>query len=227
MGCCGGYLQFFKMMVASLLARARSPSAMAPPNTRVQRTRVARCARPGSPLTRHPLGRPLPPALLTRLSSASLIIAGVLLTIAGCASTDLGPGGKTSLSGAWEGTVEERQLGTCALGLNRDQPKKKLTMPSQVQIVIDQDGTLNAWESQTPTPTDPPDWEGTLGEDLGIRASRTSKAECKGESTSVTTSLTGRVTANGASRQLEVTGREETCPTLGCIFEVTYRLVKK
>jgi hypothetical protein len=28
----------------------------APPNTRVQRTRVARCARPGSPLTRHPLG---------------------------------------------------------------------------------------------------------------------------------------------------------------------------
>ena len=27
-----------------------------PPNTRVQRTRVARCARPGSPLTRHPLG---------------------------------------------------------------------------------------------------------------------------------------------------------------------------
>ena len=26
------------------------------PNTRVQRTRVARCARPGSPLTRHPLG---------------------------------------------------------------------------------------------------------------------------------------------------------------------------
>jgi len=27
------------------------------PNTRVQRTRVARCARPGSPLTRHPLGR--------------------------------------------------------------------------------------------------------------------------------------------------------------------------
>ena len=27
-----------------------------PPNPRVQRTRVARCARPGSPLTRHPLG---------------------------------------------------------------------------------------------------------------------------------------------------------------------------
>ena len=27
------------------------------PNPRVQRTRVARCARPGSPLTRHPLGR--------------------------------------------------------------------------------------------------------------------------------------------------------------------------
>ena len=26
------------------------------PNKRVQRTRVARCARPGSPLTRHPLG---------------------------------------------------------------------------------------------------------------------------------------------------------------------------
>jgi len=26
------------------------------PNLRVQRTRVARCARPGSPLTRHPLG---------------------------------------------------------------------------------------------------------------------------------------------------------------------------
>jgi len=27
-----------------------------PPNPRVQRTRVARCARPGLPLTRHPLG---------------------------------------------------------------------------------------------------------------------------------------------------------------------------
>jgi hypothetical protein len=26
------------------------------PNPRVQRARVARCARPGSPLTRHPLG---------------------------------------------------------------------------------------------------------------------------------------------------------------------------
>lgn len=26
------------------------------PNRRLQRTRVARCARPGSPLTRHPLG---------------------------------------------------------------------------------------------------------------------------------------------------------------------------
>jgi hypothetical protein len=31
---------------------------MPTPNTRVQRTRVARCARPGSPLTRHPLGGP-------------------------------------------------------------------------------------------------------------------------------------------------------------------------
>ena len=30
-----------------------------PPNTRVQRTRVARSARPGSPLTRHPLGAKL------------------------------------------------------------------------------------------------------------------------------------------------------------------------
>jgi hypothetical protein len=28
-----------------------------PPNPRVQRTRVARCARPASPLTRHPSGR--------------------------------------------------------------------------------------------------------------------------------------------------------------------------
>jgi len=156
-----------------------------------------------------------------------LIVAGVLLGGAGCASTDLGPGGKTSLSGSWEGTVKERQLGKCALGVNRDQPKKTLTVPSRVQIVVDQDGTLRAWESQAETPTDPPDWEGTLGDDLGVRASRTSQAECRGESTSVTTSLTGRVTVNGAARQLEVTGREETCPTLGCIFEVTYRLVKK
>ena len=34
---------------------ARSVGARLP-NPRVQRTRVARCARPGSPLTRHPLG---------------------------------------------------------------------------------------------------------------------------------------------------------------------------
>jgi hypothetical protein len=32
------------------------PGEVRPPNPRVQRTRVARCARPGSPLTRHPLG---------------------------------------------------------------------------------------------------------------------------------------------------------------------------
>jgi hypothetical protein len=32
------------------------PSYLRPPNPRVQRTRVARCARPGSPLTRHPFG---------------------------------------------------------------------------------------------------------------------------------------------------------------------------
>ena len=35
--------------------RAASESGVRP-NPRVQRTRVARCARPGSPLTRHPLG---------------------------------------------------------------------------------------------------------------------------------------------------------------------------
>jgi hypothetical protein len=33
-----------------------TPGGVRPPNPRVQRTRVARCARPGSPLTRHPLG---------------------------------------------------------------------------------------------------------------------------------------------------------------------------
>src|SRR5262245_26455853 len=36
--------------------RLTSSEGWPPPNTRVQRTRVARCARPGSPLTRHPLG---------------------------------------------------------------------------------------------------------------------------------------------------------------------------
>jgi hypothetical protein len=45
------------------------------PNTRVQRTRVARCARPGSPLTRHPLG-----GFMRRL----WLVIGVLSTFPAC-----------------------------------------------------------------------------------------------------------------------------------------------
>ena len=44
-----------------------------PPNKRVQRTRVARCARPGSPLTRHPLGH-------GRAFSTIVVVAALLLT---------------------------------------------------------------------------------------------------------------------------------------------------
>jgi hypothetical protein len=47
------------------------------PNTRVQRTRVARCARPGSPLTRHPLGAGIGIRIGSRVpvARASLVVS--------------------------------------------------------------------------------------------------------------------------------------------------------
>ena len=51
----------------------------APPNPRVQRTRVARCARPGSPLTRHPLGgREIQRLFGPRVAAVLLSIVAVL-----------------------------------------------------------------------------------------------------------------------------------------------------
>lgn len=48
------------------------------PNPRVQRTRVARCARPGSPLTRYPLGGTYAPVRLQLLFAALLPFVSLL-----------------------------------------------------------------------------------------------------------------------------------------------------
>ena len=58
------------------------------PNTRVQRTRVARCARPGSPLTRHPLGR----------RSVLVVLAALLGTVASTARSAVTPTPTPSVS---------------------------------------------------------------------------------------------------------------------------------
>ena len=58
-----------------------------PPNTRVQRTRVARCPRPGSPLTRPPLGRPnLLVCRRARVASSVAVLAWLFATVAGGSS---------------------------------------------------------------------------------------------------------------------------------------------
>ena len=46
------------------------------PNKRVQRTRVARFARPGSPLTRRPLGSLFAPNTVNRLSGVGTVGRG-------------------------------------------------------------------------------------------------------------------------------------------------------
>ena len=192
------------------------------PNPRVQRTRSSPSAR-HSPLTRHPLGSPVCGVAYRRLAWLA-----ILVLLARCASSGLGPGGKASLSGAWEGTLEERQVGKCALGVDRAHPTERLSTPTQVQVVVEPDGTFTAWErAPGDTSGDPPDWRGALADDLSLTAFRTSEAECRGQSTSVTTQLKGRVNLSAGGKQLKVSGREETCPTLGCVFSVTYRLAKK
>jgi len=193
-----------------------------PANMRVQRTRSS-ASPPHSPLTRWPLGSPRDRFAYRRL--AWLALAGLL---ARCATSDLGSGGRASLSGAWEGTLEERQVGKCALGADRSHPTDRQSVPTQVQVVVEPDGIFTAWE-RAPGNTSgvPPDWRGDLADDLSLTAIRTSKAECGGQSTSVTTQLKGSVKLSATAKQLEISGREESCPALGCAFSVTYRLAKK
>ena len=77
------------------------------------------------------------------------------------------------------------------------------------------------------TETESLEWQGTLGEAVRVAAVRSSQANCRGEESEIKTRLEGRVVRGRDGPTLELSGREELCPKLGCIFTLTYRLVKK
>jgi hypothetical protein len=155
-----------------------------------------------------------------------------------CASTstpqeqalDLGSSGLQALSGEWSGTVKTRQVGKCTIGLRPDQRWQSSVLKEKVRIrlAVDPDGAFAGREHRADgTEFKRVDWRGTLGDPLHVVAVRGSHADCRGEESEIKTRLEGRVVRGRDGPTLELSGREELCPKMGCIFTVTYRLVKK
>ena len=56
---------------------------------------------------------------------------------------------------------------------------------------------------------------------------RTSEAECRAEKVEAKTQIIGIFKSGSSGPMLKVTGREETCPSMGCVFDLVYQLRKQ
>ena len=104
-----------------------------PPNPRVQRTRPCASLR-GSPLTRHPLGRPEPHSRWPL--GVALFVSSFLMTR--CSTTKLV--GTGDLSGHWIGTAKTLQVGKCAVVTSRATAGKESKDTVHVRITVSETG---------------------------------------------------------------------------------------
>jgi hypothetical protein len=143
---------------------------------------------------------------------------------------DLGSGGIATLSGDWAGTAEIRQAGKCSVGYRRDRKWQSgvLSAKERYRFRVEPDGSFTAFEIlKDGSESKKRSWWGAISDDLKVDARRTSHAECQGVGSDVTTRLEGTIGRSTAGPTLEVSGQEDTCPHMGCVFAVSYRLVKQ
>jgi hypothetical protein len=126
--------------------------------------------------------------------------------------------------------MEEKQAGKCSLGYRSDRnwPKNGVTFDQRLRITIDADGAFTAVPILKGDLTSPDvAWWGLITKDLKINAQRTSKAECQGIKSEVITRLKGQIGQSSAGPTLELSGQEQACPKMGCVFDLSYRLARK
>jgi hypothetical protein len=194
------------------------------PDTRVQRARSSPSA-PHSPLTRRPLGR--------AKCWCGLLATVVAAAITSCQSATPAalstPVAVEALSGEWVGTMGLRQLGSCSLAGNPTLADDESQMKITVLLKIEADGRLSAWEKTRPDAIlDPlkPRWSGTVSRNREIAVSKRAEAECDGRKLESRTEMKGSAFEGKAGDSIQVSGRETSCPSLGCVFQV-YRLTRK
>lgn len=183
-----------------------------------------------------------PKQLLGRLCTSRRLVlsavAAVALTIVGCASPassqreslTLQPGDLPSLSGKWTGTRETAQAGKCSIGERSDKrwQRKEVDAKEAEAITIESDGTITAHHYlDDGTLATEPLWWGSVNDKLEVTAEQESKAECQGVKSRVSTRLRGQFYRDQKGPLLELTGLEKTCPSMGCEFNIAYRLTRK
>jgi hypothetical protein len=181
----------------------------------------------------HPLGRL---CIARRLGQS--IVAAFALTIVGCASHSgsqresltLEPGDLPSLSGKWTDTRETAQAGKCSIGERTDKrwQRKEVDAKESESITVEADGTITAHRYlDDGTLGSEPLWWGSVNDRLEVTAEQESKAECQGVKSGVSTRLRGQFYRDQKGPLLELTGLEKTCPSMGCEFNIAYRLTRK
>jgi hypothetical protein len=175
------------------------------------------------------------PRRLARPRHWSGVVATVaVLAIVSCQSAASGPPAASvpveALTGEWVGTMGLRQLGACSIAGNPtladDESQSKIT----VVLKVEPDGRLSAWEKTRPDAIlDPlkPRWSGTVSKDLEIAVSKRTDAECDGKWFHSQTEMKGSAFEGKTTDSIQVSGRENSCPLMGCEFQVTYRLTRK
>jgi hypothetical protein len=184
----------------------------------------------GSP-NNSPLGhKPLVPKTMLNVFLVATALSCASGSVPEEQALDLGSSGLQALSGEWSGTLKTRQAGKCSIGFRLDQRWQSSALREKVRIrvAVDPDGAFTGREhGPDGTEFEWVDWRGTLSDALHVVAIRGSQAECRGEKSEIKTQLEGRVVRGRDGPTLELSGREEWCPKMGCIFAVTYRLVKR
>jgi hypothetical protein len=98
---------------------------------------------------------------------------------------------------------------------------------AKVLLNVAPDGKFTASECYSDPCEHTPDWTGEIRQGVRLSGLRTSEAECRGIFLKNTTELTGIVSQKSSTITLEVAGREEMCLSLGCVFQMTYRLERQ
>jgi hypothetical protein len=209
------------------------------PDTRVQRTRSSPSAL-RSPLTRYPLGRGWCGGRLATVVAGVVAVAGVTLACHSAQPTQPAtPASLELLTGEWVGTVGTRQAGECSifgpdLADNEGRMPGRVVddsrMPITVLLKVESDGRLKGWEKvrqDAVLDETKPRWVGTVNKDLQVWVVKRSEPVCDGHEREAQTDLKGQVSEGQPGDSLEVSGREYSCPSMGCSVELTYRLTRR
>jgi len=209
------------------------------PNTRVQRTRSS-ASPPHSPLTRNPLGRGWCSERLTTAVAVVLAVAGLNLACQSAQPTQPAtPVSLDLLTGEWVGTLGTRQAGGCSIfgpdladnvGRMPGGVVDESRMPVTVLLKVESDGTLKGWEkvrADAVLDETKPRWLGTISKDLEVWVVKRSEPVCDGHEREAQTELKGHASEGKTGDSIEVSGREYSCPSMGCSFVLTYRLTRR